>query len=77
MDNLIPVENNKFLKRDLNSNAVVNVDKNSYHAYKQAKKIRSNENERIENLEIELKNIKNNIDEIKQLLININNQKLD
>lgn len=68
MKKLIPVEGQKDLYRDVTSNAIVNTNKQDYQSYIARKQNLELEKKRIENLENELSEMKDNIDEIKNLL---------
>lgn len=69
----LKVKDKEHLLRDQNTNAIINSDYETYQAYQEAYRIKYSEKKRIENLEVELKDIKNNIDEIKNLLREIAN----
>jgi esterase/lipase len=76
LDNNLPfsiVEGYKNLIRDEKTKAILNTNYNEYDNYKKMKKIKDEEISRINNLEDDLKNIKDDIDEIKFLLRNIAN----
>jgi hypothetical protein len=64
----IKVKDKDHLVRDSYSNAIVNVDMNSYNAYVENYKQRYNETQRIKNLEGDVSEMKNNLNEIKDLL---------
>ena len=68
---LIPVEGNPGLYRDNLSNAIVNTNKNDYESYLNSKKKMDGEREKINSLEMEMNIVKNDISEIKNLLIQI------
>ena len=62
MDNrYLKVEGHSYLVRDSRSNAIVNLDKNGYDSYKNLKRAKGRERDRIDRLE-------NDISEIKDLL---------
>jgi len=62
MDNrYFKVEGHSYLVRDSRSNAIVNLDKTGYDSYKNLKRAKGRERERIEKLE-------NDVSEIKDLL---------
>jgi histidinol-phosphate/aromatic aminotransferase/cobyric acid decarboxylase-like protein len=67
------VEGYKNLIRDEKTKAILNTNFNEYENYKKMKEIKHEEVSRINNLEDDLKNIKDDIDEIKFLLRNIAN----
>jgi hypothetical protein len=64
----IKVKDKDHLVRDAYSNAIVNVDMDAYNAYIENYKQRYNESQRIQNLEGDVNEIKNNLSEIKNLL---------
>jgi len=74
MKNYAKVEGHQNLVRDLNTNAIINTDKNYSNSYTLAKKKRGEELQRIDNLENELSDIKLSINEIKNLLWNLCNE---
>jgi hypothetical protein len=65
------VENYPNLLRDLNTNAIINVDKKSLNTYTRTKKNKEIEKNKLEKLQIEVNEIKNDISEIKYLLKNL------
>jgi hypothetical protein len=67
-DRYIPVHGKNNLVRDSQTNGIVNTDTQSYNAYIETYKQKSKELKRVESLENELSCIKNDIDEIKDLL---------
>lgn len=64
----VKVENYNNLVRDIRSNAIINTDKDAYERYKSLKKSKSMEKLRIDQIESDLSNLKNDIGEIKDLL---------
>ena len=68
MENLIPVDGNKSLFRDPQTNAIINTNKSEYESYIMRRKMHMSEQERIESIEDDLGSIKSDIDEIKFLL---------
>ena len=68
MKNLIPVDGNKSLFRDPQTNAIINTNKSEYESYIMRRKMHTSEQERIESIEDDLGSIKSDIDEIKFLL---------
>ena len=70
----IKVKEDKSYCRDMNSNAIINVDSNSYNEYIKNKNRILEEKKRIENLEKEVNEIKSSIDDIKSLLISLVNK---
>lgn len=62
MDNrYLKVEGHSYLVRDTDSNAIVNLDTTGYSTYKNLKRVKGREKERLEKLE-------NDVNEIKDLL---------
>lgn len=72
--NLIPVEGQKDLCRDLQTNAILNTNKQDYDAYISRRKNFENDRYKIKQLENEMSIIKDNLDEIKSLLKTITNE---
>ena len=68
MENLIPVDGNKSLFRDPQTNAIINTNKSEYESYIMRRKMHTSEQERIDSIEDDLGTIKSDIDEIKFLL---------
>lgn len=71
MKNLIPIEGEKHLFRDLNTNAIINTSKTDYKNYTSLKEQKIKETERIVGIENEINQIKNDLSEIKNLLRSI------
>lgn len=72
--NYIQVKDKDHLIRDVNSNAIVNVDLDAYHAYVENYKKVYNETQRIQNLENVVSELKTDLDEIKNLLRGLANE---
>lgn len=70
----IKVKEDKSYCRDMNSNAIINVDSNSYNEYLKNKNRILQEKQRIENLENEVSEIKNSLNDIKSLLVELINK---
>lgn len=68
MNEYIRVKDNNTLLRDQKSNAIVNDSKQEYEKYMLLKKQKEKETNRVENLESEVNDIKNDLGEIKSLL---------
>tara|TARA_A100001201_G_scaffold119307_1_gene102856 strand:- start:213 stop:443 length:231 start_codon:yes stop_codon:yes gene_type:complete len=68
MEDLYGVEGNKDLARDPSTNAVVNVNDSEYRNYLARREAKSKKTQRVQNLEEDLANMKEDIDEIKSLL---------
>ena len=71
---MIPVENNKFLFRDENSNAIINCSNIDYENYLRMKNLKLKEIEKSNQLENDIKNLKKDINEIKSLLEQVINK---
>lgn len=67
-DNLIPVQGERDLFRDPYTNAIVNKNSRDYQSYITRKKANSHNNEKIQTIENELSSLKEDINEIKNLL---------
>lgn len=65
---LIPVEGQKDLYRDTRTNAIINTNKNDYESYIMRRDSLQNQKKKIESIEDEIVNVKNDLDEIKMLL---------
>jgi hypothetical protein len=70
----IKVKEDKSYCRDMNSNAIINVDSNSYNEYIKNKNRVLQEKQRIQNLENEVNDIKNSLNDIKSLLVELINK---
>lgn len=68
MKNLIPIEGEKYLFRDTNTNAIINTSTSDYRNYNSLKMQKIKESERISEIEDKVDEIKKDIDEIKNLL---------
>lgn len=67
------IKGNPNLVRDKNTNAVLSVNSTEYEHYKKIKEHKQIEDCRIEKLELEMNSIKNDLDDIKDLLLEIKN----
>ena len=67
------VKGHNSLIRDENSNAIVNTDLSEYNNYLSLRSKRKQKSERIDNMENELKSLKDDINEIKTLLKALSN----
>ena len=67
------VEGHNNLIRDQNSNAILNTDSSEYNNYISLRAKRRQGSERIDNLEDDLKSLKDDINEIKTLLKALSN----
>jgi hypothetical protein len=68
------VEGHADLVRDINTNAIINTNMNDYENYVSLKKIKEQEKQRIECLESDVNEIKNDMNEIKFLLRSLINE---
>jgi heterodisulfide reductase subunit C len=66
--NYSKVKEDEHLIRDNNSNALINTNLNEYRNYIELRKVKERENRRIEQIESEMIIIKNDLNEIKNLL---------
>jgi hypothetical protein len=73
MDKL-KVEGHPDLIRDPKSTAVINTSRQDYEDYMNNYKIRKMKNDRVDSMESDMKNIKNELDEIKSLLLSLTNR---
>lgn len=65
---LIPVENQQGLYRDVQTNAIINKNKYEYENYLKQRNIRLSKNEKIDELENQVLELKQDISEIKELI---------
>jgi len=63
------VEGYSSLIRDNSTNAILNTNMNDYQNYKNLKKSRESEGQKLQNLEDDMTRMKSDIDEIKNLLM--------
>jgi len=64
----LKVEGNNNLIRDPFTNAIINTNMTEYQQYVSRRDVKNKENQKLENLESDVTNIKNDLDEIKMLL---------
>lgn len=69
----LKVEGHPNLVRDEKTNAILNTDMNEYENYMKIKRLKDLERERMEHLENDMSNIKDDLQEIKNLLRNLSN----
>jgi len=74
MDNLIPVEGRTDLYRDLESGAIINTNYNAYKQHMQHLEEVKNEKMRLQKLEEDFDMIKEDIMDIKNLLVKLINK---
>ena len=67
------VEGHEHLIRDENTNAILNTNSSEYNQYLSLRAKRRQGNDRIDNIEDDLKSLKNDINEIKTLLTALSN----
>lgn len=72
--NYLKVEGHNHLLRDPKTNSIINTNMSEYHEYISRRNSKSEENQKVQNLEEDLVNIKNDIDEIKNLLRSLINE---
>lgn len=68
---MIPVKDHNFLFRDEKSNAIINCSSLDYQKYLKAKEDKMKEIEKSKKIEDDVIKIKNDIDEIKNILIKL------
>ena len=71
--NLIPVEGERNLARDIKTNAIVNTNEQEYNAYIARKNSTMKEKSKIETLENQINEVKDDLNEIKSLLKKMTN----
>jgi hypothetical protein len=71
--NYIKVEGHSNLVRDEKTKAILNLNMTDYDNYMRIKKIKEDESKRVDNIESEMGNIRNDLEEIKNLLRNLSN----
>jgi|TARA_R100000005_G_C4980937_1_gene190729 hypothetical protein len=71
--NKLKVEGHPDLVRDTKSSAVINNSRRDYEEYMEQYRARKRSNDRIDNMESDMNSIKNELDEIKSLLIKLTN----
>ena len=62
------VKGHSYLARDPNNGSIINVNKTEYNQYLTRREVKSEKNQKVQNIEDELTNMKGDIDEIKLLL---------
>jgi hypothetical protein len=67
------VEGHTNLVRDQTTNAIINTDMNEYRNYKSLQQIKENEKQKIECLENDINTMKDDLNEIKNLLRSLAN----
>lgn len=74
MTEIVFIDNNPNLARDISNNGVLNTNVNSYNKYIHAKKQKEHDKCKIETLENDLKSLKDDLFEIKKLLLDFKNE---
>ena len=64
----LKVEGHRELYRDSTTNSIVNRNTSDYNTYMSQKKMRDNETQKVDSMEQNLADLKNEINEIKSLL---------
>ena len=64
----IKVKDNENFVRDSKSNCIINTNKSEYDEYLARRKSKQSEKNKVENLERDLSTLRNELDEIKNLL---------
>lgn len=64
----LKVEGYNNLLRDPNTNSIINTNMSEYQQYLARRNVKSEENKKLDVLESDVTNIKNDLDEIKNLL---------
>ena len=72
--NYLKVEGHTHLYRNPQNNSIVNKNMSEYQEYVSRKNMKSEENQKIQNLESDIANIKDDLNEIKNLLRNLSNE---
>jgi hypothetical protein len=72
--NYLKVEGHTHLYRDPKTNSIVNRNMSEYQEYVSRKNIKSEENQKIQNLESDFANMKDDLSEIKNLLRSLINE---
>lgn len=67
------IKGHSYLKRDSRTNSIINTNMSEYNEYLARRKMKSEENQKIQNMEKDLANIKSDLDEIKNLLRGLSN----
>ena len=68
MSDILKVEGQEHLIRDVKSNAIINTDKTEYSLYMQRIKTRQKDNDKFKNAVREINNLKHELREIKTLI---------
>ena len=71
MNEYVKVKDHLNLERDPETNAILNVNKNEYNEYIERRNKRRSQSQKVVELESEVKEIKNDLSEIKSLLLDL------
>ena len=71
MKEYVKVKDHLGLVRDPRNNAILNTNKSEYDEYMKAKKKAASKTEKVQKLESEVNDIKNDLSEIKSLLLDL------
>ena len=71
MKEYVKVKDSLSLVRDPSTGAIINASKSEYDEYMKAKKKNASKSERVEQLETDVNDIKNDLNEIKSLLLDL------
>ena len=71
MNDYVKVKDHLGLVRDPRTNAILNTNKSEYDEYIKARKKNRSKSERVEQLETDVNDIKNDLNEIKSLLLDL------
>jgi tetrahydromethanopterin S-methyltransferase subunit B len=71
MKEYVKVKDHLSLVRDPRTNAILNTSKSEYDEYMKARKKNASKAERVEQLETDVNDIKNDLNEIKSLLLDL------
>jgi len=70
----LKVDGHSHLYRDPKTNSIINRNMSEYQEYISRKNMKNEENQKIQNLEVDIANIKDDLNEIKFLLRNLANE---
>ena len=68
MSDILKVEGQTHLVRDINSNAIINTNKTDYQLYMQRVKVRERQSDKLRGAVKEINNLKKELREIKELV---------
>ena len=71
MNEYVKVKDHLGLVRDPRTNAILNTNKSEYDEYMKAKRKAASKTEKVERLETDVNDIKNDLNEIKSLLLDL------